>query len=146
MFVKADGKNVSRYGFHSFRKFFASMIVNNNVPPEMAKKLLRHKKLELTLNVYAKYGTKVITETMETIDPFKSGQSNAGMTTSPASTQNSFEGLFASKSLELFNDWRSGKIEEEEYQAQKQELMHLQSMLQGKAQKSKDPTLPRYFG
>ncbi|MFH0870225.1 MAG: tyrosine-type recombinase/integrase [archaeon] len=127
MYVKENGHTVQKYGFHSFRKFFCSMLVNNGVKPEVARILMRHEKVELTLKVYTHLGRKTLNQAMERIDPMSSfGLKEPRQQDTPKTPQIGQQ--FANQSILLFNDYRNGKINKEEYEQSKQELISLQKV------------------
>lgn len=134
MYVKENGHSISRYGFHSFRKFFCSMLVNTGVPMETARKLMRHEKVELTIRVYAHLGRRNLTEAMNRIDPYaEQNQQHDGQNghsqIAPNQHSTDTRGIFAGQYIQLFNEFRNGKITEEQYRRQRQELTEIQALM-----------------
>jgi len=121
IYVKENGYKAARYGFHSFRKFFCSNLVNSGVSMEVARKLMRHEKMELTAQVYAQLGKKSLTEAMDKIDPYsvEKAKEYAGVD----------EEKFTDQYLKLFNDYREGKLNSEEFRQQRNTLKDLQGFI-----------------
>lgn len=119
LYVKENGYKALQYGFHSFRKFFCSNLVNSGVEMGTAQKLMRHAKMEQTAGVYAKYGQRMLSEAMEKVDPYKVQKEKI----------QSHEEVFTKQYLELFQEYRGGKISIDEYHRQKAELKDLQGFI-----------------
>jgi len=119
LYIKENGYKSLQYGFHSFRKFFCSNLVNSKVDIGIAKKLMRHTKIEQTLEAYAKYGQRILSEAMEKVDPYSVRKEE----TQPN------ENIFTKQYLDLFNDYRERKISIEDYHKHKAELKELQGFI-----------------
>lgn len=141
LYIKENGYRASRYGFHSFRKFFCSMLINSGVHLETARRLMRHEKVELTAKTYTQLGKKNLTSAMDHIDPYaerrqglqepQGQQENQYSQATPNQSPESTQGMFASQYIRLFNEFRNGTMTEEEYHRQKQELTEIQALMKG---------------
>lgn len=56
-----------RIEFHSFRRTFATILANSNVSPSVAKKMMRHASISLTLELYADHHLIATVEEMQKV-------------------------------------------------------------------------------
>ncbi len=138
LYIKENGYKAKKYGFHSFRKFFCSMLINSGTHLETARRLMRHEKVELTARTYTQLGKKNLTSAMDHIDPYAEARpthqengDNPCTRTPPNQHPADTNGIFAGQYIQLFNEFRNGRITEEEYRRQRQELTEIQALMKG---------------